>query len=66
MALDTITQEEFEKRLDAANERLRQELAEAQERVRKLDNLIHRREAFNAKLDRVLSEIERRENYFGV
>lgn len=59
MALETITREEFDKRLDAANERLRQELADAQKRVRQLETLIQRKEAFAQKLDRVLTEGER-------
>ena len=42
MALDTITREESDKRLDAANERLRQDLAAAQNRVRQLKLLIRR------------------------
>jgi hypothetical protein len=59
MALETITREEFDERLDAANERLRQELAYAQERVRQLEHLIQHKEAFLQKLDRVLTDIER-------
>jgi hypothetical protein len=58
MALDAITRQEFDHRLDAANARLRQELADAKERVRLLDELIRRKEAFVQKLDRVLAEIE--------
>jgi hypothetical protein len=61
MALETITREKFDKRLDAANERLRQELADAQKRVRQLEDLIQRKEAFVKKLDRVLTDIERDE-----
>ena len=57
MTRDTITREEFEHRLDAANERLRQELADAQERVRRLDDLIHRKEAFSRKLDVILGHV---------
>ncbi|GAB4456832.1 MAG: hypothetical protein OHK0029_15410 [Armatimonadaceae bacterium] len=59
--METIDHEEFEKRLVTGNDRLRQELAEAQERVRQLEVLIHRKEAFAEKLDRILSEIERDE-----
>jgi hypothetical protein len=61
MTLDTITRAEFEQRLDASNERLRQELAEAQERVQGLEILIARKEAFAHKLDRMLTEIEQEE-----
>ncbi len=61
MTRDTITREEFEHRLDTSNGRLRQELADAQERVRRLDDLIHRKEVFSQKLDAVLAEIEREE-----
>src|SRR6185295_3738746 len=41
--LGTITPEEFDKRLDESNKRLRQELAEAQERVQRLEALITRK-----------------------
>ncbi len=61
MALDTISREEFEIRLDAANERLRQELADAQTRVQHLERLIQRKEAFSQKLDQILADIERDE-----
>lgn len=61
MALETISPDEFNIRLDAANERLRQELLDAQERVRRLDDLIQRKEAFAHKLDRFLIEIEHEE-----
>ena len=61
MALETIAREEFDKRLDAANERLRQELLDTQERVRRLEMLLQRKEAFAQKLDRVLAEIEQDE-----
>ena len=61
MALEKITRAEFDKRLDAANERLRQELLDTQERVRRLEMLLQRKEAFAQKLDRVLAEIERDE-----
>ena len=61
MALDTIDRTEFDHRLDTANERLRQELGEAQERVRRLDNLLRQKEAFAQKLGKMLSDIERDE-----
>ena len=61
MTRDTITREEFEHRLNASNEQSRRELADTQERVRRLDDLIHRKEAFSRKLDAVLAEIEREE-----
>lgn len=56
--LDTVTQEEFEERLDRNNVRLRQELAEAQERVQALERLIARKESFVQRLTQVLTEIE--------
>lgn len=61
MALETVTRDEFDKRLHAANERLRQELVDAQERVRRLETLIQHKEAFAQKLDRILAEIEQDE-----
>jgi hypothetical protein len=60
--LDTITHEEFEERLDRNNMRLRQELAEAQERVQALEQLIARKEIFVQHLIQVLTEIEREES----
>ena len=45
MALETIDRAEFDLHLATANERLRQELADAQERVRKLDSLLRQKEA---------------------
>ena len=61
MALDTITREEFDRRLDAANERLRQEVADAEKRVQQVETLIQRKEAFLQKLNQVLADIERDE-----
>lgn len=61
MALETITREEFDKRLDAANERLQQELTDTEERRRQLELLIQQKEAFVQKLDQVLADIERDE-----
>ncbi len=61
MTLDNITREEFDTRLDAANDRLRQELNDTQERVRRLDELIHRKEIFSQKLDEILTEIDEAE-----
>ena len=60
--LETITREEFDKRLDASNERRRQELAEAEERAQRLEALIARKEIFVQRLEQVLIEIEREEN----
>ena len=60
--LETITHEEFEKRLDTNNERLRQELVEAQERVQRLELLVARKESFALHLTHVLTEIEREED----
>ena len=60
--LETTTREEFEKRLDASNERLRQELVEAQERVQRLELLVMRKESFAQHLTHVLTEIEREED----
>jgi hypothetical protein len=60
--LDTITHEEFEERLDRNNMRLRQELAEAQERVQALERLIARKENFVQHLTQVLTDIEREES----
>jgi hypothetical protein len=60
--LETITREEFEKRLDSNNDRLRQELAEAQERVQRLELLVSRKESFAQHLTHVLTEIEREED----
>ena len=59
---DTITYEEFEKRLDANNARLQQKLEEAQARVQQLEALIARKEMFSQRLTEVLAEIEREEN----
>ena len=59
---DTMTLEEFDKRLEQSNARLQQELLEAQERVAKLEALIARKQAFSQRLTQVLVEIEREEN----
>lgn len=61
MARETIDSEEFDQRLTAANDRLRLELTEAEERVRKLDALLRQKEAFSLKLDGILAELERDE-----
>ena len=58
---ETITREEFDRRLDASNVRLRQELAEALERVQRLEALLARKEVFVQRLDQMLIEIEREE-----
>ena len=60
--LDTISSEEFDKRIDANNERLEQEVAEAQERVQRLEALIARKAMFVQRLEQVWTEIEREEN----
>ena len=60
--LENITREAFDRRLDASNERLRQELRETQERVQQWETLIARKEAFSRKLDQILTDIERDEN----
>ena len=60
--LDTIPCEEFEKRLDTNNERLRQELVEAQERVQRLELLVARKESFAQHLTHILTEIKREED----
>lgn len=59
--LETITPEQFEERLYASNERLRQELAEAQVRVQQLELLVARKERFAQHLTQVLIEIDREE-----
>ena len=58
---ETISPKEFDDRLDRSNERLRQELMEAQQRVQRLESLIARKETFSKRLDQVLLEIEREE-----
>lgn len=55
---ETITAEEFDKRLDNSNDRLRHELTEVQERVRRLETLIARKEVFTHRLTQILTEIE--------
>lgn len=60
--LVTITPEEFDKRLEKSNERLRQELAAAQERIQKLEALVIRKERFNQRLTELIAEIEREES----
>lgn len=61
-ALETISLEEFDRRIEANNERLLHELAAAQERVRKLENLLVRKQVFSQRLTQMLAEIEREEN----
>lgn len=51
MALETITREEFDKRLDAANARHAQELQQMEEQQAKAEQLL-------SHYERVLSEIE--------
>ncbi len=59
---DTMTLEEFDRRLEQNNARLQQELVEAQDRVAKLEALIARKQAFSQRLTQILTEIEREEN----
>ena len=59
---ETVTLETFDKRLDANNARLRQELVATQARVQQLEALIARKADFNQRLTQVLTEIEREEN----
>jgi len=58
---DSMTLEEFDKRLEASNDRLRQEIAEAQERARGFEELLARKEAFYKRLQQIHLEIERDE-----
>ncbi len=60
--LETISLEEFDRRIESNNERLRQELAEAQERVQRLEALLARKEVFSQRLTQILTEIECEEN----
>jgi hypothetical protein len=60
--LETITREEFDKRLGKNNERLQHELVEARERVQRLEALVARKEDFAQRLGQVLAEIEREES----
>jgi chromosome segregation ATPase len=57
-----MTLAEFDQRLEESNTRLRQELAEAQARVQRLQALIARKESFAQRLAQALAEIEREEN----
>lgn len=59
---ETISREEFDKRLDDNNERLRLELAETQKRVQRLEELLARKEAYSQRLTQILTEMEREEN----
>jgi hypothetical protein len=59
---DTILPEEFERRLDNSNARLRQELTQAIDRVQRLEALIVRKEAFEHRLAQILAEVEREES----
>jgi hypothetical protein len=61
MSLKEITKEEFDTRLEASNASYQQEILDAQERIKFLDNLIQRKEAFEQKLDKILLEIEQEE-----
>lgn len=54
-----LTPEEFDKRLEASNERKMVEILELQERIRQWEALIARKEAFLARLDQTIAEIER-------
>ena len=60
MTLDeNLSLEEFEKRLDASNARMRQEIEQMQARHRELDTLIARKEAFVLRLRTTVEEMER-------
>ena len=59
---EITTPEEFEKRLIASNDQLRQELLEAQERVQRLELLVARKESFVQRITQFLTEIEREED----
>ena len=59
---EALTPEEFEKRLEANNERLRLELLELEERQRKREDIIARKEAMLQRLEQTLADIEREEN----
>jgi hypothetical protein len=58
MPLETITKEEFDTRLDQANALLRQEVLDTEARMRCLEDVIQRKEAFSQKLDKILLDIE--------
>lgn len=60
--LETITRDEFDKRLDAGNARRQQELEQAERRAARLEALIARKEVFAQRLTQMLTEIEREEN----
>jgi len=57
----TIAHAEFEARLDANNERLRQDLEAARERVQRLERRVARKESSVQRLTQILTEIEREE-----
>lgn len=59
---EPLTPEEFDKRLEASNERLQQELAEAQAYAEQWEALVAHKERFSRRLDQILSEIEREES----
>ena len=55
---ESLTLEEFDKRLEASNDRLQQELVEAQAHAKEWEALVIRKERFSRRLDQILSEIE--------
>lgn len=59
---EPLTPEEFDQRLEASNERLRLELIEAEERLRKREIIVARKEPMLRYLDQTLADIEREEN----
>ncbi len=64
--LDTIDYEEFERRLAANNERMRLELEQKEEELRKLQIFAARKDAFLVRLDQTIADIEREENELAV
>ena len=56
---EALTPEEFDKRLEASNERKRLEILELEEYHRKWEALIARKEAYLAHLDQTIAEMER-------
>lgn len=59
--LDTIDYEEFERRLATNNERMRLEILELEEYYLNWEALIARKEAFLARLDQAISDMEQEE-----
>jgi predicted RNase H-like nuclease (RuvC/YqgF family) len=63
---ETISPEEFDRRLAASNERKQREVEEATMRVHQLEALIARKEVFVQRLDQMLAEIECAESEIAV